>query len=154
MAPMEATPQRAPATQPRVSGAEKWNSLRAMKMLMVRAMSVQQMPVTKRPMPTSFSACTKVEPDVRPMMAMNMFRPSLSNSQRAEEGMRPKVGCLLRSQPRKSPARSVPPLMLGDRGAPATWRLRDMKLHIKFVGGLFRLPSLTYQFGTPKVKAK
>ena len=61
-------------------------------------------------------ACTKLGPAEMPTTAMNMFRPTLFNTHCEGSGMRPKVGCLLRSQPKNKPAINAPPLVLKPDG--------------------------------------
>ena len=56
-----------------------------------------------------------------PTTAMNMFRPTLFNTHCEGSGMRPKVGCLLRSQPKNKPAINAPPLVLKLMGMPPIW---------------------------------
>ena len=46
-----------------------------------------------------------------PTTAINMFNPTLFNTQSEGSGIPPKVGCLLRSQPNISPAINAPPLV-------------------------------------------
>src|SRR5699024_11718310 len=63
--------------------------------------------------------------------AMNMFRPTLFNTHCEGSGMRPKVGCLLRSQPKNKPAINAPPLVLKLMGMPPIWMERDRKSGVK-----------------------
>ena len=65
---------------------------------------------------------TKLGPAPRPTTPMKTARPTVSNTQSAGSGMRPKVGRTERSQPKTSPMMSAPPLAVRLRGRSPTVR--------------------------------
>ena len=74
-------------------------------------MAVANAPIMNKLKPTSLNPATKLGPAAMPTTAINMFNPTLFNTQSEGSGIPPKVGCLLRSQPNISPAINAPPLV-------------------------------------------
>ena len=78
-------------------------------------------PTMNKLSPTSRKPCTKLGPAAIPTTAMNIFSPTLFSTHREASGIRPNVGCLLRSQPKNNPAINAPPLVLRLMGTPPMW---------------------------------
>ena len=74
-------------------------------------MAVANVPTINRLTPTSLNPAMKLGPAAIPTTAINIFSPTLFNTHKEGSGMPPKVGCLLRSQPNRSPAINAPPLV-------------------------------------------
>ena len=67
-------------------------------------------PTTSRLGPICLRPATKLGPALRPTTPMKTARPTVSNTQSAGSGIRPKVGRTDRSQPNTRPMMSAPPL--------------------------------------------
>ena len=118
MAPNAAVVVRAPAVHPNTSAGWNLKIYFAISMPAIRGMEVASAPTMNRLKPTSLNPCTKLGPAAMPTTAINMFSPTLSSIQRAGSGIRPKVGCLLRSHPKNNPPIKAPPLVLRLMGTP------------------------------------
>src|SRR3569623_2021329 len=107
--PSEAVVVRAPEQQPSTMASWKRNTYLPTYIARINGSLVATIPHRNRPMPSAFRPATKPGPDEMPTMAMKTFRPTEFMNQTVGEGIRPKVGCTDRSQPKNRPDISAPP---------------------------------------------
>ena len=79
-------------------------------------------PHRNRPTPCVLRPLTKPGPAEMPTTAMKMLRPTEFMNQTVEDGIRPKVGRVERSQPNTIPEINAPPAVDKVRGIPATFQ--------------------------------
>src|SRR5215472_3227489 len=107
--PSEAVVVRAPEQHPSTIASSKRNRYLPMYIASISGTVVTTTPQRNRLKPSCCNPATKPGPDEMPTTAMNMFRPTEFMNHNVDEGMRPKVGCTERSQPKNRPAIKTPP---------------------------------------------
>src|SRR5258706_14291391 len=114
--PSEAVVVRAPEQHPSRSASWKRNTYFPTYIARISGTVVTATPQRNRLKPSCCSPATNPGPDEMPTTAMNTFRPTEFMNQTVDEGIRPKVGCTERSQPKKRPAIKTPPEVERVRG--------------------------------------
>src|ERR1700760_154058 len=107
--PSEAVVVRAPEQQPSTIASWKPNTYLPRYIARISGTVVTTTPHRNRLKPSFCRPATNPGPEEIPTTAMNMFRPTEFMNHRGAEGIRPKVGCTERSQPKNSPEISTPP---------------------------------------------
>ncbi len=100
---------RAPEQHPNRMAGWNRNTYLPTYMASTSGTVVATMPHRNRLKPSCCRPATKPGPDEMPTTAMNMFRPTEFMNHTVDDGIRPKVGCTERSQPKTSPEMSAPP---------------------------------------------
>src|SRR3981081_3678145 len=107
--PSEAVVVRAPEQHPSRIASSKRNKYFPMYIARTSGTVVTAIPHKNRLKPSCCNPATKPGPDEIPTTAMNTFKPTEFMNQTVGDGMRPKVGCTDRSQPKNKPAINTPP---------------------------------------------
>src|SRR3954469_9888283 len=107
--PSEAVVVRAPEQHPSTSASSNLNRYLPTYIASISGTVVTATPHRNRLNPSCCSPATKPGPDAIPTTAMNTLRPTEFMNQTVDDGIRPKVGCTERSQPKKRPAIKTPP---------------------------------------------
>ena len=131
IAPSAAVVVRAPAQHPSVIAGWNLKTYLPSSKPMINGKVVAMAPTMNKLSPTSRKPCTKLGPAAIPTTAMNIFSPTLFSTHREASGIRPNVGCLLRSQPKNNPAINAPPLVLRLMGTPPTVSYTHLTLPTK-----------------------
>ena len=111
IAPNAAVVVRAPAQQPKFIAGRNLNTFAPISNPNNNGIVVAKTPAMNSMKPASRIPDRNVGPAVIPITAMNIFKPKLLNIQTAGSGTRPKVGCLVRNQPKNNPESRAPPLV-------------------------------------------
>src|ERR1700759_5787036 len=107
--PSEAVVVRAPEQHPSTIASWKRKTYLPTNIARIRGTDVTTTPQKNSPSPCCFRPATKPGPDEMPTTAMNMFNPTEFMNHTVGDGIRPKVGCTERSQPKNRPEISAPP---------------------------------------------
>src|SRR3954471_20470045 len=107
--PSEAVVVREPETTPNKMASSKRNRYFATNIPRISGTVVATVPQRNKLKPSFCSPATKLGPDEMPTTAMKTFRPTEFMNQTVGDGIRPKVGCTERNQPKNRPANSAPP---------------------------------------------
>src|SRR6185436_12665069 len=116
--PREAVVVRAPEQHPNTIASSSLKMYLPTYIARIKGTVVATTPQRNRLKPSCCRPATKPGPEEMPTTAMNTFRPTEFMNQTVEDGIRPKVGCTERSQPKKSPAIKTPPEVDKVRGTP------------------------------------
>src|ERR1700746_2356132 len=114
--PSEAVVVRAPEQKPSKIASWKRNTYLPTYIARISGTVVTTTPQRNRLKPSCCNPATKPGPDEMPTTAMKTFRPTEFMTHTVEDGMRRKVGCTERSQPKNSPEISAPPEVDSVRG--------------------------------------
>src|SRR3569832_119241 len=98
--PRDAVVVRAPEQQPSTIASWKRNTYLPRYMARISGTVVTATPHRNRLKPSCCNPATKPGPEEMPATAMNTFRPTEFMNHTVGDGMRPKVGCTERSQPK------------------------------------------------------
>src|ERR1700742_516083 len=115
--PSEAVVVRAPEQHPSRIASWKRNTYLPTNIARISGTVVTAMPHKNRPMPCALSPATKPGPEEMPTTAMNTLRPTEFMNHTVGDGIRPKVGCTERNQPKNRPEISARPEGDSGRGA-------------------------------------
>src|SRR6201998_3459406 len=107
--PSEAVVVRAPEQHPSTIASWKRNTYFPTYIARISGTVVTATPQRNRLKPSCWGPAPTPGRDARPPTAMNMFRPTEFMNHTVDDGIRPKVGCTERSQPKNSPEISAPP---------------------------------------------
>src|SRR3977135_1275742 len=107
--PSEAVVVRAPEQAPSTMASSNLKTYLPTYIASSSGTVVTTTPHRNRLKPSCCSPATKHGPDETPTTGRNTFRPTEFMNQTVGDGMRPKVGCTDRSQPKNKPAINTPP---------------------------------------------
>src|ERR1700754_2199911 len=107
--PSDAVVVRAPEQHPSTIASSNRNRYFPTYIARINGTDVTATPHRNRLNPSCCSPATKPGPEEMPTTAMNTFSPTEFMNQTVGDGMRPKVGCTERNQPKNSPAIRTPP---------------------------------------------
>src|SRR5580700_1869066 len=107
--PSDAVVVRAPEQHPSTMASSNRNRYFPTYIASISGTVVTATPQRNRLKPSCCSPATKPGPDEMPTTAMKTFRPTEFMNHTVDDGIRPKVGCTERNQPKNKPEINAPP---------------------------------------------